>query len=211
MGLKSGLHADFAHSDSCPWCRIDRQKMNTLEKQELRTLENAREAAHLPPLDLNGKSVFPFTCKLCGVEFKTKEEWMKEDLTDPKHSKLFTQVHAGHVWRRPSLSCDPSHFILCLLHMKLSFCSSLWTWLIKPSAQVKKQEIADQVLAMLQKDGVNVWRLKKLNSTSEEACKNVGFTGAAAERVMGRFETYMQVLECKQMDKGLFFKNLLNN
>ena len=56
---------------------------------------------------------------------------------------------------------------------------------------------------MLQKDGVNVWRLKKLNSTSEEACKNVGFTGAAAEKVMGRFETYMQVLECKQVDKGL--------
>ena len=91
MGLKSGLHAHFAHDDSCPWCRIDRQKMNTLEKQELRTLENAREAAHLPPLDANGKAVFPFTCKLCNVKFSTEEEWIKEDLSGQKNAKMFTQ------------------------------------------------------------------------------------------------------------------------
>ena len=201
LAIKSALHAHFAFDDTCPWCRIGRKDMSTKKRQICRTSQNSRTAAHLPPLDQDGCEVFPFTCDVCQLSF-TKEQWCAEDLSSEALSKLFTQTHCGHVWRRQSLSCDPRRFVMCLLHMRLSFCSSLWTWLVKPSAQVKQPAVAEQVLGMLHKDGVNIWRLQKLTSTAEEACKNASFTGGAADKVMSRFEEYMEVLECKSRDKG---------
>ena len=66
-----------------------------------------------------------------------------------------------------------------------------------PSVQVKDDSVAEKVLQMLQKDGINLWRLKKVHSTSVDALQNVGFTGAAAEKVMSRFSDYMEALKCK--------------
>ena len=177
--------------------------MITKDNQEPRTLESAREAAHLPPLDDNGNEIFPFTCKLCKITFRTREEWLAEDMSGEKDAALFTKVHGGHVWRRASLSCSPSRFVMCLLHMRLSFCNSLWNWVIKQSVLVKRQQVADEILHMLQKDGVNVWRLRTLTSTSEEAIRAPSFCGNAAEKIMSRFEQYMDVLECKAKDKGM--------
>ena len=87
----------------------------------------------------------------------------------------------------------------------LSFCSSLWNWLLEPAAAVSNKHVAEAVLRMLQHDGVNVWRLRKLNSTAEEAARHALFTGGAAERVMARFDAYMEVLGCKKKDKGQRF------
>ena len=202
LAVKSALHAQFAHDDTCPWCLVLKTNLATKDRQESRTLANAREFAHLPPLDQEGNEVFPFTCKLCNVEFESRETWEKEDMSGEKLAKMFTAVHRGHVWRRASLSCEPRQLIMCLLHMRLSFCASLWKWLIKPSAQAKRQEVANQVLRMLQKDGLNIWRLKKITATTEEAIKEPGFSGGAAEKVMGHFSDYMDVLECKEKDKG---------
>ena len=202
LAVKSALHASFAHDDTCPWCLVQKADLGSKEAQIWRTSASAREYAHLPPLDEDGKEIFPFSCALCQIKFESREVWLKENMSAEKDSKLFTQVHRGHMWRRPSLSCDPKQLIMCLLHMRLSFCSSLWTWLIKPSAQAKTVEVADQVLKMLQKDGVNIWRLQKLTTTKEEAIKNPGFSGGAAENVMSNFSNYMDVLQCKHKDKG---------
>ena len=198
---KLGLRASFVHDDACPWCRVARSNLCTREKQVPRTLTNCRIASHLPPLDEHGDAVFPFSCDLCQLSF-TKPQWDAEDMSSELNSKLFTKVHSGHVWRRQSLSFNPANFIMCLLHMRLSFCNSLWRWLVMPSAQVKDDAVAEKVLRMLQKDGINLWRLKKIHSTSLEAVQNVAFTGAAAEKVMGHFSDYLEAVKCKQTDKG---------
>ena len=123
LAVKSALHAHFAHDDTCPWCLVLKTNLATKEKQDLRTLANSRELAHLPPLDQEGNEVFPFTCKLCKVIFDSREAWEKENMRDEKLAKLFTQVHRGShlasaqpVMRAPTvhpvLAADAS-FLLC--------------------------------------------------------------------------------------------------
>ena len=203
LAKKVGLKARFAHDDCCVWCQVPRDKLGSNTSHATRTSDRMRSNSHLPPIDpLDPTKFIPFTCERCGYKFSSKEEWAAEDQTSDADSKLFTKVHAGHVWHRASLVTEPQRLIMCQLHMRLSFMNSLWRWLIYPSAAVKRPDIAERVLKMLQKDGVNIWRLKQMNTSSEEATRNASFTGGAADKVMSRLGEYLTVVESREYDKG---------
>ena len=185
------------------WCEVPRDKLGSDADQTARTSERMRSVSHLPPIDPKDPTRFiPFTCELCGYEFSTQEEWEAEDQTSEANSKLFTKVHAGQVWHRASVATQPRRLIMCQLHMRLSFMNSLWRWLIYPSAAVKRPDVAERVLQMLQKDGVNIWRLKQMHTSAEEATRNASFTGGAADKVMSRLGEYLTVVESREYDKG---------
>ena len=73
---------------------------------------------------------------------------------------------------------------------------------MKSSIQVKNQDVTNRILKMLHKDGVNIWRLIKIRSTSDVAAANANFTGAAADKVMHRFDEYLEIAECASKESG---------
>ena len=198
------LTARFSHDPTCVWCEAPRDRLNAREKYPLRTPPRARSAAHLPPITDNVPQ-FPFKCDVCGLEFKDEKMWRKEAKAMEKEAnqRMYKASHPGYVWRRECLLADVSHTVMCLLHMRLSFCNSLWNWFIKPCVEVKSTQVSNQVLKMLHQDGVNIWRLIKINSTSEVAAANASFTGGAADKVMLRFDEYLEVVECASKESGL--------
>ena len=197
------LTALFSSDPTCIWCEVPRDRLNDREKHPLRTPERARSAAHLPPL-VNGVPQFPFTCDLCGLEFKSEKKWLREGkaMEKAENKRLYKASHPGYVWRREVLLAPAVNTIMCLLHCRLSFCNSLWNWFMKPSIQVKNPDVANQILKMLHKDGVNIWRLIKIHSTSDIAAANASFTGAAADKVMHRFDEYLEIAECASKESG---------
>ena len=204
---------------TCVWCSVPRDKLGAQEKFALRTSESARAFAHLPPLDENGECDFthPFNCPKCNPEpastegakrrkhkpmFPSKAHWEADHVTD-EQANLFAQHHAGHVWHRPSMLLDPSRAIMCILHLRLSLCSSLWTWpVLIPASLDRSPEVCKAVLKQLSSDGVNVWRLLKLHDTSDKAVRNASFTGSAADKIMTNLEVYLDLLQSKYKDEA---------
>ena len=82
----------------------------------------------------------------------------------------------------------------CVLHMRLRFVSTLWEWCIAPAAMVKKPEVANEIMTMLQRDGVNVNRLRKINDFSDVlAVQKASFDGQGADKVLANFDAYLFV------------------
>ena len=80
----------------------------------------------------------------------------------------------------------------CVLLMRLRFCSTLWDWCIAPSALVKSPGVAVKLMDMLQRDGVNTTRLRKLNDWNDiQAIKKVFFDGQGCDKILGRFDEYL--------------------
>ena len=59
---------------------------------------------------------------------------------------------------------------------------------------VKKTEVAEEVMKMLQHDGVNTNRLRKLNNFNDvQAIKNASFDGLGCDKVLARFDEYLKI------------------
>ena len=57
---------------------------------------------------------------------------------------------------------------------------------------VKKPEVATAILALLQRDGVNVSRLRKLNDFNEvHAVQKASFDGQGCDKVLSHFDEYL--------------------
>ena len=57
---------------------------------------------------------------------------------------------------------------------------------------VKKPEVATSILALLQRDGVNVSRLRKLNNFNEvHAVQKASFDGQGCDKVLSHFDDYL--------------------
>lgn len=200
IATKLGLSASFGAGKSCPWCEVDMSELSSLEPATPRTVNRLRMASHLPPMTDAGEPVYPFCCPHCGIEFKSQAAWAAEKLTDSS-AKSFHLRHAGSQWHRPPISnTEPNMFILCVLHMRLSFSNSLWAYCIKPA--VRTSETAARINALLQKDGINVRRVKAIKGLSDlESIQQTRFTGNPADKFMAKFDTYLEVGQVNDKQK----------
>ena len=149
----------------------------------------------MPPLDKEGREQFPFRCPHCSTKFSSAEQQRVEIKTDAAR-KEHPVLHKGVMWHEGPISvCEPWFLVLCILHMKLSFARTLWEWKIKPAALIQKDDVVvKKILHMLQADGVNINRLRKLNNSNDkETAKKASFDGDSADRILARFEEYMAV------------------
>ena len=193
LSLKAGLSGNFATHDMCLWCEVSRTKLSSLTPSPLRTINSIRINAHLPPIDTNGNHVWPFTCECCDSTF-TEENYNDEDLSNfPDLLKEYPTLHKGCMWHQaPCTSTEIDFMVPCVLHMRLRFCSTLWDWCIAPAALVKSPEVAAQLMLMLQQDGVNTTRLRKLNDWNDvKAIKAASFDGQGCDKILGRFDDYL--------------------
>ena len=190
--LKCGLSGNFATHDQCLWCEVPRGDLCSLIPAKPRTINSIRILSHLPPLDQNGKAVWPFTCPGCSIVFSSESEHAKEQLSEDQR-KMFPTIHIGCMWHRAPCTTTPiDRMVPCVLHMRLRFVSTLWDWCIAPSAMVKTAEVAARILEMLQQDGVNTSRLRKLNNFDDIlAVKKASFDGQGCDRVLARFDAYL--------------------
>ena len=161
----------------CLWCLVSRTKLGSLEPAPLRTINSIRIYAHLPSLDSDGKEVWPFKCPSCAIMF-TKTNHHLEILSE-EMLKQFPSTHKGCMWHQsPLTTTEISFMVPCVLHMRLRFCSTLWEWCIAPSAYVKTAGVATRIMKMLERDGVNINRLRKLNNFNDlNAVKAASFDG----------------------------------
>ena len=189
--LKCGLSGNFAHHDMCLWCHASRKNLGSLESSPPRTISTIRVRAHLPPLNPDGSEQWPFTCPCCKIKFTQANhalEKLSEDML-----RVFPSTHQGCVWHQaPCTTTEIDFMVPCVLHMRLRFCSTLWEWCIAPSAYVKKAEVAERIMKMLQCDGVNTTRLRKLNNFNDlQVIKNASFDGQGCDKVLARFDEYL--------------------
>ena len=125
--------------------------------------------------------------------FENAEAHAKEHLSEAQ-GKMFPTIHKGCMWHRaPCTTTEIDHMVPCVLHMRLRFVSTLWEWCIAPSAMVKNAAVAAKILEMLQQDGVNTSRLRKLNNFDDIlAVKHASFEGKGCDRILARFDAYLQ-------------------
>ena len=190
--LKAGLSGNFKSHDQCLWCEVPRTKLGSLESFPPRTVTSIRLNAHLPPLDLNGDPLWPFTCPSCKIVFQSQSHHALEVLS-LEQQKEFPSFHKGCVWHQsPCTTTEIKFMVPCVLHMRLRFVSTLWDWCIAPSAMVKKAEVAAKILSMLQRDGVNTNRLRKINDFNDvQAIKNASFDGQGCDNILRHFDDYL--------------------
>ena len=61
---------------------------------------------------------------------------------------------------------------------------------------MKDEKVAAKIMAMLQQDGVNTNRLRKLNNFSDvQAVKKASFDGQGCDKVLARFDEYLAASE----------------
>ena len=61
---------------------------------------------------------------------------------------------------------------------------------------MKDEKVAANIMAMLQQDGVNTNRLRKLNNFSDvQAIKKASFDGQGCDKVLARFDEYLKASE----------------
>ena len=190
--LKVGLSGNFKTHDQCLWCEVPRNKLCSLEKSTPRTINSIRVNAHLPPLSAAGDPIWPFTCPCCHIVFSNATQHALECLTSSQLNS-FGSIHKGGVWHlAPCTTTEISFMVPCVLHMRLRFVSTLWDWCIAPSAMVKKPEVAAKILEMLQRDGINTNRLRKINDFNDVlAVKNASFDGQGCDKVLSHFDDYL--------------------
>ena len=190
---KGGMSGNFATHDQCLWCTVPRSKLSSLDRFAARTVESNRVLAHFPPVGLDGVAVFPFACGVCNKTFHSQESVEKEILS-PAQLQIFPTLHKGVMWHQAPCTSTPIEKIVpCVLHMRLRFCCTLWDWCIAPSVLVKRADVAAKVMKMLQTDGVNTNRLRKLNDFSDvKAVKNASFDGQGCDKVLARFDEYLE-------------------
>ena len=191
--LKIGLSGNFASHDQCLWCEVKCNNLCTLLPSAPRTIDSIRILAHLPPLDCNGRSMWPFTCPGCNISFVDEDHHKLEQLS-AKQISAFPAIHRGCMWHHAPCTTVPiDHIVPCVLHMRLRFVSTLWEWCIAPSIHVKLANVAAKILEMLQHDAVNTTRLRKLNNFSDIlAVKKASFEGNGCDKVLGRFDDYLK-------------------
>jgi hypothetical protein len=196
---KLGLRATFSGGKCCPWCEVEKAQLASVESSTTRTYARLVHGAHLPLKDKTGQLNYNFKCPHCNLQFKDKAHWDKEQLSDSK-LRDFSKTHANAIWRRPPISVtEPSMFVLCILHLRLSFVRSLWTHCITPI--VRDTETAAKLNAMLQHDGVNVRQLKAIRVLSDLECiDKTSFTGGAADKFLSKFESYITAAGVKAAD-----------
>ena len=201
--LKCGLSGNFAIHDQCLWCEVLRAKLGSLDISTPRTLNSIRVNAHLPPLDEIGTPMWPFDCPSCGIRFNSPDHHALEVLT-PQMVKSFPSTHKGCMWHQgPSTATEIDHMVPCVLHMRLRFMSTLWDWCIAPAVLVKDQQVAVNILSMLQRDGVNTTRLRKLNNFSDiQAVKKASFEGRGCDKVFAHFDDYLVASRSEFRDLG---------
>ena len=73
--------------------------------------------------------------------------------------------------------------------------------MLEPAVATRSDSIKSTLLRQLQKDGVNVWRLMKLNDTADQAVAKVSFDGTAADNVFKNLSTYLDILKSKKQHK----------
>ena len=201
--LKVGLSGNFKSHDQCLWCEVLRNNLCSLEKSTPRTINSIRVNAHLPPLTPEGVSIWPFTCPCCHIVFSNATQHALESLS-PNQLSFFGSIHKGGVWHQaPCTTTEIAFMVPCVLHMRLRFVSTLWDWCIAPSAMVKKAEVAAAILQMLQRDGVNTNRLRKINNFNDVlAVKNASFDGQGCDKVLSRFDEYLVAAQSNFRDLG---------
>ena len=191
--LKLGLSGNFATHDMCLWCEVSRTKLSSLTPSPPRTINGIRTNAHLPPIDNEGNEMWPFTCSCCQSTF-TKENYNDEDLSNsPDLLKEYPTIHKGCMWHQaPCTTTEIDFMVPCVLHMRLRFCSTLWDWCVAPSALVKSPAVEMKLMTMLQCDGVNTTRLRKLIDWNDiQAIKKASFDGQGCDKILGRFDEYL--------------------
>lgn len=200
IATKLGLRAQFSSGKACSWCEVDMSELSSLEPSTPRSLVRLRTGAHIPPLNGAQEPVYPFACPHCQIEFKDQSSWQAETLSE--HAlKAFPLKHAGSVWHRGPISMtDPSRFVLCILHLRLSFVNTLWSYCIKPS--VRTTETAGTLNDLLQRDGINVRRLKAIKGISDLECiQQTKFTGKPADKFMAKFDKYLEAADANDQTK----------
>ena len=198
------MSGNFSVHDQCLWCVVPRSKLSSLHSYAPRTLNSNRILAHLPPLASDGTATFPFHCEVCSKTFHNQQAVNDEKLT-PAQLTLFPKIHKGVLWQHsPCTSTPITNIIPCVLHMRLRFCCTLWDWLIAPSVLVKRSAaVATKIMQMLQSDGVNTNRLRKLNDFSDsKSVKHASFDGNGCDKVLLQFDDYMVASGSKHRDLG---------
>lgn len=200
IATKLGLKPHFGSGKACAWCEVDFADLFSLEPLTPRSVARLRASAHLPCLNSAGDPTFPFTCPHCGLEFRDQAAWQAEQPSDSV-LKSFHVKHAGGMWHKsPISSTEPKRFVLCILHLRLSFVNTLWAYCIKPS--VRTDKVASTINGMLQRDGVNVRKLKAIKGISDLDCiQQTRFTGKPADRFMENFDKYVEAADVRDRAK----------
>ena len=201
--LKCGLSGNFLHHDMCLWCEVPRAELSSLNSYPARTINSIRVNAHLPPLDELGHPVWPFTCPGCDIVFLNEYQQLAEVLS-AQSQKEFPSIHKGSCWHRAPCTTTPiDRIVPCVLHMRLRFMCTLWDWCIAPSAMVKKPAVATMIVEMLQKDGVNTNRLRKINNFNDvQTVAKASFDGQGCDKVMAHFDDYLQASRSDHRELG---------
>ena len=159
-------------------------------------------AAHLPPKEAAGKDIYPFTCPHCALVFDDETSVLAEAQFKTESDRTSHPAkHFGVMYHCVPIISDYARMVLCTLHMRISFCRTLYEYTILP-ALVKDEKIVKQLLELLKKDGVNINRLRKMNDLNDlQTCRNASFQGKAAYQIIKRFDAYVKLANHKAPEK----------
>ena len=178
-----GLGGHFGRAGrNCIFCEVGSNNLFSKKPSKKRSLKRLYKMAHM----LGPGVGLPFTCPGCKKEFTTKED-LENDIA-PLNMTEYELQHASTGWhRRPLLDIEPSHAILCCLHLVLTLTKLLFKkrvlWMIHTNAQ------ATRVNAYLASIGVCIPKQGKVgDSLAQDQTGRIRFTGPDCFALMRNFD-----------------------
>ena len=184
-----GLGGHFGRAGSnCIFCEVDSKNLFSKQPSKKRSLKRLYKMAHM----LGPGVALPFTCPGCKKQFNTKEDLVNDEA--PSCMTDYERQHASTGWhRRPLLDIEPSHAILCCLHLVLSLTKLLFKkrvlWMIHTNAQ------ATRVNDYLASIGVCIPKQGKVgDSLAKDQTGRIRFTGPDCCALMRNFDQLIAVV-----------------
>ena len=99
---------------NCLFCEVESCELFKKDPSKKRSLKRLYQMAHL----LGPGEAFPFTCPGCGRAFSSQADIDNEE--QPTNAAEYEKGHASTGWhRRPLINVEPSHIVMCCLHLIL--------------------------------------------------------------------------------------------
>ena len=177
-----GLGGHFGRDGkNCLFCEVDSCDLFKKESCKKRTLRRLYRMAHL----LAPGDKFPFTCPGCKQKFTTQLDIDNDEA--PANMVDFEKTHASTGWhRRPLLDVEPTHVVMCCLHLVLSLTKLLFKKRILCMLHTSDQ--ARRLNCLLASIGICIPKQGKVGDTvAQDQTGRIRFTGPDCFALMRNF------------------------
>ena len=178
-----GLGGHFGRrGKNCLFCEVQWDKLFQKNPCTLRNLNRLYRMAHV----LQPGTSFPFTCPGCNVTFTCQSDLDAEQA--PQDPTSYELTHASSAWHRvPLIDVEPTHIVLCCLHLVLSLTKTLFKkrvmWMIHTDDQ------ACRLNAFLANIGICIPKQGKVgDSLGKDQTGRIRFTGPDCFALLRNFD-----------------------